>query len=204
MNSRATRRLLWIVLLLAAVAAAFVIGRARFNAPPQGNLAGASIGGAFSATNQDGRPVSDRDFAGRYRLMYFGYTSCPDVCPTDVAALSRGVKAFQAAHADRAARLAAMFVTVDPERDDPDAIKQFVRAFSPDLIGLTGAPAAMAVMRQRFGIYAKKVPGSTPDDYLMDHFAVIYLFGPDGAPVAFLSHGTTAADIAAMLDTYVR
>lgn len=200
MNSR---RLIWIAVVALAVAAAFALGWSRFNGAPQGNLAGASVGGAFAGVDQDGRPLSDAAFAGRYRLMYFGYTSCPDVCPTDVAALARGVAAFAGKHPDRAARLAALFVTVDPERDTPVAMKQFVRAFSPGLIGLTGTPQQMAAMRQRFAIYAKKVPGSSPQDYLMDHFAVIYLFGPKGEPIAFLSHGATAVEIAAMLADYV-
>ena len=201
MNSR---RLIWIAVAALAVAAAFALGWARFNGGPPGNLAGASIGGAFAGVDQDARAVTDTDFAGRYRLMYFGYTSCPDVCPTDVAELARGVKMFADAHPARAAKLAALFVTVDPERDTPPAIKQFVRAFSPTLIGLTGTSQQMAAMRQRFAIYAKKVPGSTPQDYLMDHFAVIYLFGPAGEPIAFLPHGATAAEVAAMLGDHVR
>lgn len=204
MNSRVPLRILWIVLLLIALAAAFAIGWARFNAVPPGNLAGASIGGAFAAIDQDGKPVTGNSFAGRYRLMYFGYTSCPDVCPTDVAALAKGLKAFEIADADRAAQVAAIFVTVDPARDTPAAMKQFVTAFHPRLIGLTGPPEAMAALRKQFGIYAKQVPGSSRQDYLMDHFAVFYLFGPGGEPIAFLSHGATAAEITALLDTYVR
>ncbi len=203
MNSR----IAWIALVAAAIVVAFAIGWSQFNAAPttaRGNLVGAGIGGAFNLIDQDGKPVTDRDFAGRYRLMYFGYTSCPDVCPTDVAALAKGWRAFDAANPGRAAKLAAMFITVDPERDTPPALKQFVRAFHPRLIGLTGSAQEMDAVRQRYGIYAKKVPGGSPADYLMDHFAVIYLFGPDGAPVAFVQHGATAAEIAAMLDTYVR
>jgi protein SCO1/2 len=199
MNSR-TR---WLVLGL-AVLLAFAIGWIRHTAPPPGNLTGSSLGGAFALIDQDGKPVTDADFKGRYRLMYFGYTFCPDVCPTDVAVLSRGLQAFEKARADRAAKVQPIFITVDPGRDDPAALKAFVGAFHPRLIGLTGPPAAVAATLKKYGIYTKSYATSDPDNYLVDHFAVFYLFGPDGAPIAFLPHGSTAAEMTAMLETYVR
>jgi protein SCO1/2 len=198
-----SRRGLWVVLGI-TVLLAFGLGWLRFTAPPQGNLAGSSLGGAFALTNQDGKLVTDKDFAGQYRLMYFGYTFCPDVCPNDVGYISRGLVDFEKAQADRGARVTPMFVTVDPERDDVAAMKAFVSAFHPRLVGLTGSPAAIDAARKAYGIYAKKVATSDPANYLVDHFAVIYLFGPDGAPIAFLPHGSTAADVTAMLETYVR
>jgi protein SCO1/2 len=198
-----SRRSLWLVLGV-TVLLAFGLGWLRFTAPPQGNLAGSSLGGAFALTNQDGKPVTDKDFTGQYRLMYFGYTFCPDVCPNDVGYISRGLADFEKAQADRGARVTPMFVTVDPQRDDVAAMKAFVSAFHPRLVGLTGSPAAIDAARKAYGIYAKKVATSDPDNYLVDHFAVIYLFGPDGEPIAFLPHGSTAADVTAMLETYVR
>jgi protein SCO1/2 len=136
--------------------------------------------------------------------MYFGYTFCPDICPTDVGLIARGLKAFEAKAPDRAARVQPIFVTVDPERDDSVALKAFVSAFHPRLIGLTGEPVAIDAARKAFGIYAKKVETSDPANYLVDHFAVIYLFGPKGEPIAFLPHGSTAAEVTAMLETHVR
>jgi protein SCO1/2 len=198
-----SRRSLWVVIGV-TVLLAFGLGWLRFTAPPQGNLAGSSLGGAFALTNQDGKPVTDKDFTGQYRLMYFGYTFCPDVCPNDVGYISRGLADFEKAQADRGARVTPMFVTVDPQRDDVAAMKAFVSAFHPRLVGLTGSPAAIDAARKAYGIYAKKVATSDPDNYLVDHFAVIYLFGPDGEPIAFLPHGSTAADVTAMLETYVR
>ena len=204
MNSRPLR----IALVALLVAAAFALGWARFagagDGAPRGNLAGASIGGAFDLIDQNGRRVTDRDFAGRYRLMYFGYTSCPDVCPTDVAALAKGLIAFERNDAARAAKVAPIFVTVDPERDTPPALKQFVAAFHPRLIGLTGPPKVIDAVRQRYGIYARKAPGADPANYLVDHFAVTYLFGPAGEPIAFVQHGAAAPEIAAMLEAHVR
>ena len=198
MNSRR----IWIV-VIAAVLVAFGLGWMRFTAPPAGNLAGASVGGHFSLLNQDGERVSDRAFDGKYRLMYFGYTFCPDVCPTDVAAMTRGLKAYAADRPARAAAVQSFFITVDPERDDAKAVKAFVTAFSPTLIGLTGTPAEIDKVRKQFGVYAKKAPGDDPANYLVDHSAAIYLFGPHGKPIAFLSQASDK-DVTAMLETYVR
>jgi protein SCO1/2 len=199
MNSRR----LWLVVALVLGIAA-LLGWMRFTAPPEGNMAGSTLGGAFSLVDQDGRPVTDGDFKGKYRLVYFGYTFCPDVCPTDAAYLGKGLKAFEASRPDRASRVQPIFITVDPERDDPAALKAFVSAFHPRLIGLTGTQAQIDAAKKAYGIYAKKVATSDPDNYLVDHFAVFYLFGPDGAPIAFLPHGSSAAEVTSMLETYVR
>ena len=101
-----SRRSLWIVLGITLLLA-FGLGWMRFTAPPQGNLAGSSLGGGFALTNQDGKPVTDKDFAGHYRLMYFGYTFCPDICPTDVGLIARGLKAFEARAPERGLSVAA-------------------------------------------------------------------------------------------------
>jgi protein SCO1 len=199
-------RSLWIMLGVAALLA-LGVGWLRFSAPPanpEGNLAGSSLGGAFALTNQDGKAITDKDFAGQYRLMYFGYTFCPDVCPNDVGYISRGLADYEKARPDRGARVTPIFITVDPERDDVASIKAFTAAFHPRLVGLTGAPAAIAAVQKAYGIYSKKVATSDPANYLVDHYAVIYLFGPDGTPIAFLPHGSTAADVTAMLEAYVR
>lgn len=199
MNSR-TRVILFTVVL----AFAAWLGWMRFTAPPEGNLAGSSVGGAFSLIDQDGRPKSEADFKGKYRLMYFGYTFCPDVCPTDVAYMAKGLKAFETSRPESAARVQPIFVTIDPARDDPAALKAFVAAFHPRLIGLTGTQQQIDAAKKTFAVYAKKFETSDPGNYLMDHQAVFYLFGPDGAPIAFLPHGASAQDVTAMLETYVR
>ena len=199
MNSR-TR---WLV-LVPAIMLAFVLSWMRFTTPPSGNMTGSSLGGAFALIDQDGKPVTDADFKDRYRLMYFGYTFCPDVCPTDAAVLSRGLQAYEKVRPGRAAKVQPIFITVDPGRDDPVALKAVVTAVHPRLIGLTGTPVAIAAALKNYGIYARQVATSDPENYLVDHFAVFYLFGPDGAPIAFLPHGSTAADVTAMLETYVR
>src|SRR4051812_3830736 len=106
--------------------------------PARAPLAGARIGGPFALTDQDGRAVTDRDFAGRYRLMYFGYTYCPDVCPVDLQKLMSGYRKLEGSDPQLAAKVAPIFVSVDPDRDKPAVLKQYVAAFHPRLIGLTG------------------------------------------------------------------
>jgi len=197
---------LWLVLGL-AVAMAGLLGWMRFATPavPAGNLAGASLGGPFALVDQNGQTVRDTDFAGRYRLVYFGYAFCPDVCPTDLALLGRGLKAFEASDAARAARVAPIFITIDPQRDTPAVLKPFVAAFHPRLVGLTGTPEQIAAVAKAHGVYARRMDTGDPENYLMDHSAMVYLYGPDGKPIAFLPHqGLTAAAITQLLATHVR
>lgn len=197
---------LWLVLGI-AVAVAGLLGYMRFATPavPPGNLAGASLGGPFTLIDQNGQTVREADFAGRYRLIYFGYGFCPDVCPTDLALLGRGLQAFEAADAARAAKVAPIFITIDPQRDTPAAMKPFVAAFHSRLVGLTGTPAQIAAVTKAYGVYAKRMETGDPENYLMDHSAMVYLFGPDGRPIAFLPHqGLEAAAITQLLAAHVR
>ena len=199
MNSRSL-----LIVFAAALLLAAGLGYMRFTAAPAGNLSGSSLGGPFSLIDQDGKAVTDKAFAGRYRLMYFGYTFCPDVCPTDVGLIARGLQAYAAKHPERAEKVAPIFITVDPGRDTPAALKPFVAAFHPRLIGLTGSTAQVDAVKKAYGIYSRQVATSDPANYLVDHFAVIYLFGPDGAPIAFVPHGSSAQDVTAMLTDHVR
>lgn len=172
--------------------------------PSEAPLAGARIGGPFTLVNQDGRQVSDRDFDGRYRLMYFGYTYCPDVCPVDLQRLMAGYKLLEGSDPAIAAKIAPIFVSVDPERDTPPVLKQYVSAFSPKLIGLTGSPEQIAKVAKEYAIvYSKEQqPGAT--DYLMNHSRVAYLFGPKGDPIALIPQDGTPEAIAAELKRWVR
>jgi protein SCO1/2 len=161
------------------------------NAPagaPAGDppLAGAKIGGPFTLTDQDGRTVRDTDFAGKYRLVYFGYSYCPDICPVDLQKLMRGLSAFEKSDPARGARVAPMFITVDPERDTPAALKAFVSRYHPRLIGLTGTPEQIAAVAKAYVVTYNKVPGSAPDRYLMAHSQLAFLMDPAGKPLALL------------------
>ena len=169
---------------------------------PAGPLSGSGVGGPFAMVDQDGRAVTDRTYAGTWRLMYFGYTFCPDVCPTDVQKMAQGLRLLAARDPARAAKVVPMFVTIDPERDTPAVVKTFVRAFSPTMVGLTGTPAQAAAMRKAFRVYAAKQGSGR--DYLMDHTATLYLMDPANRPVSFLDHGATPQAIADEVATYVR
>lgn len=149
-------------------------------------LAGAKIGGPFTLTDQDGKTVTDATFAGRYRLVYFGYSFCPDICPVDVQKLMRGLSQFEKADAARGAKVVPMFITVDPERDTPAALKSFVGRYHPRLIGLTGTPEQIAAVAKAYVVTYNKVPGSAPDRYLMAHSQLAFLMDPQGKPLALL------------------
>ena len=205
MNSAKNLRL-WLV-VAAAVLLAAGLGWMRFgaDAPPAGNLAGASLGGAFTLIDQDGKTVRESDFAGRYRLIYFGYGFCPDVCPNDLALIGRGLKAFEAASPDLGRSVAPIFITIDPQRDTPAVLSPFVAAFHPRLVGLTGTAQQIAAVMKAYGVYAKRMDTSDPQNYLMDHSAMVYLYGPTGRPIAFLPHqGLTADMVTQMLASHVR
>jgi protein SCO1/2 len=203
--SRWSRARPWLIGLVLAAGAAAAFWLLRPAPAPSGNLEGATVGGPFQLVDENGNTVTDADFAGRWRLMYFGFTHCPDICPTDTAKLAQGLAAFEQANPKRAARVQPLFVTVDPARDTPAALAEFTAQFHPRLIGLTGSQPQVASMLEAFRIYARRIEGSTPDDYLVDHAALFYLFDPEGRPIAFRSGFTaTADDLAAMLDRHVR
>jgi protein SCO1/2 len=188
------------VALLATLAAC---GKAAEQGSPP--LAGAALGGPFSLVDQDGRAVTDRNYAGRYRVVYFGYTFCPDVCPTTLAKLMQGVRAFAGTSPALAARIVPIFITVDPDRDTPAVLKQYVAAFGPGLIGLTGAQPQIAAAAKEYGVYYHKQPAPAGSSgYLMDHSSQAILFGPDGQPIVLLPADEGADAVAATLRQWVR
>jgi cytochrome oxidase Cu insertion factor (SCO1/SenC/PrrC family) len=139
------------------------------------------LGGPFTLEDGSGKPISDRDFRGKYMLVYFGYTFCPDVCPTTLNEVADALDHL----GPKAARLQAIFITVDPQRDTPSVVKQYAAAFSPHLLGLTGTSEQIAEVAKEYRVYyAKHVTGPGPNDYSMDHSSVLYLMGPDGRFIA--------------------
>ncbi len=149
-------------------------------------LAGAAIGGDFNLTDQDGKKRSYAEFDGKYRIVYFGYTNCPDICTPDMQNLMLGLKAFEKSAPELAAKVQPIFITVDPERDTPAVLKQFVGAFHPRAVGLTGTEAEIADVAKKFAVYYSRTEGSQADAYLMSHSQTPYLMGPDGKPLAIL------------------
>jgi protein SCO1/2 len=166
-------------------------------------LAGAAIGGDFQLANSKGETVRWGDFAGKYRIVYFGYAFCPDVCPTDMSRVAQGLKALKTKDPAKAARIAAMFITVDPERDTAAVVGEFTAAFSPDIIGLTGTPDQIAAAAKAFKVFYQKGEAQPGGGYLVDHSNVTYLFGPEGQPIATLPTDKGGTAIAAELDRWV-
>lgn len=155
-------------------------------APAETDLRGARIGGPFTLTDQDGKARSWAEFSGQYRIVYFGYTYCPDVCPLDLQRVAQGLKLFEKKAPERAAKVQPIFISVDPERDTPETIKIYVAAFHPRLIGLTGTPDQIAAVAKQFvTVYTKERPKSA-GVYIVNHTRTPGLFAPDGAPLIML------------------
>lgn len=155
-------------------------------APPRPPLEGAKIGGPFTLIDQDGRTVTERSFAGKYRIVYFGYTYCPDVCPTGAQHIGAGLRLIEQADPAMAARIVPIFITVDPARDTPAVLKSFTAAFHPRMVGLTGSPAAIAATAKEFAVYYRKGEVTENGGYTVDHSSVGYLMDPDGKPLALV------------------
>ena len=172
--------------------------------PAAAPLAGARIGGPLALVDQDGRAVTDRDFAGRYRIMYFGYTFCPDICPTDAQTLGAAVKQVERDDPDLGRRLVPVFVTIDPARDTPAVLKRFVRAFHPRMVGLTGSPARIAEAAKAYAVFYDKGAATAGGGYMMSHSAQAYLMDPDGKPLALLPQDKGAGAVAAEIERWAR
>ncbi len=182
----------------------FPLALAACQATPSGPpLEGARIGGPFALVNQDGRATTDKDFAGKYRLMYFGYTYCPDVCPVDLQKLAAGYARLEKTDPATAAKVAPIFVSVDPERDTPPVLKQYVTAFHPRLTGLTGTPEQIAAAAKAYAILYSREGRPGARDYLMNHSRLATLFGPDGKPIAIIPHDGAPDAIAAELKRWI-
>lgn len=161
-------------------------GATKQGGPVSRPLEGARIGGPFTLTDQNGRTVRDTDFNGKYRLVYFGYSFCPDICPVDLQKLMRGLAQFEKSQPALGANIQPLFITVDPARDTPASLKPFVERYHPRLLGLTGTPEQIADVTKKYAMVYNKVEGSAPDRYLMSHLQIAYLMGPDDKPIAML------------------
>lgn len=173
-------------------------------AAEQPPLAGAKIGGPFRLTGADGRTVTDRDFAGRYRVMYFGYTFCPDVCPTDMQAIAAGLKLLDSRAPAKAKKIAAVFVTVDPERDTPAVVGRFAAAFDPRIVGLTGTPQQIEAVKKAYAVWSQKGDPSPGGGYLVNHSRQVYLMDPSNKPLALIPSDEGPQAVAAALDRWVK
>jgi len=167
---------------IALVVAACSKGGSRFNAS---DVTGTKFGRGFELTGHDGKAHTLADFRGKVVVLFFGYTQCPDVCPTTLAELSQVMKDLGA----DASRVQVLFATVDPERDTPELLSRYVPAFNPTFLGLSGDAAATARTAKEFRIIYQKQPGATPGSYSMDHSAGTFIFDPQGRLRVYVSYG---------------
>jgi cytochrome oxidase Cu insertion factor (SCO1/SenC/PrrC family) len=153
----------------------------------------AQIGGPFSLIDHTGKRVTDKDFHGHYLLVFFGFTFCPDVCPAALQVMAAALERV----GSKAAAITPLFITIDPERDTPERLAQYVQSFHPRLIGLTGTPDEIRAVASAYRVFHKKVkPENASSDYAMEHTSIIYLMDPTGE---FVTHFTHATPVDAMV-----
>jgi protein SCO1/2 len=192
--------------LIAFIVAGFLIGALAGAAvllitTPQGgqpvqSSGTALVGGPFSLVGADGKPVTDRDFRGRYMLIFFGFTHCPDICPAELQVIAQALEQL----GDKAKNVVPIFITLDPERDTPEAMGNYLKSFGPNFVGLTGSPEAIAAAAKAYRVsYAKVEDKESAADYGVDHSALVYLMDPKGRYVTHFSYGLSAAQMAEKL-----
>ncbi|MDD9878715.1 MAG: SCO family protein [Magnetovibrio sp.] len=160
-----------------------------------------SFGGAYALTDHTGRAVTDRDFRGRFQLVFFGYTYCPDICPTGLTDMAAALDAL----GPLAERVQPLFISVDPGRDTPAVLKDYVAHFHPRLIGLTGSEAQVRAAAKAYRVHRSKLvtQGAKADEYLVNHTSITYLMAPDGTFVTLFPHGTKPAFMTKALRKYL-
>ena len=157
----------------------------------------ALVGGAFMLTDNTGKRVTDQDFRGKYMLVFFGYTSCPDICPAGLQLMAGALEKL----GPKAAHITPIFISLDPERDTPEKLAAYVKNFDPRLVGLTGTPEEIAAVAKAYKVYYAKAPNKErPDDYTMDHTSIIYVMDPKGEFVTHFTPATNVDEMAAKLD----
>jgi protein SCO1/2 len=190
--------------LVALAVTALVLPACQQGASEPPPLEGAAIGGPINLTDMNGKPFLDATLAGKYRLIYFGYTWCPDICPTDMQQLALALRQFEKDHAALAAKVQPLFITVDPQRDTPPKLAQFVAAFHPRFIGLTGSVEQIAAVTKAYAIPVLKGDVDATGNYLVNHGRMTFLMDPQGKPIALLTPDKGAATVVADLETWVK
>ena len=153
---------------------------------------GVTMGGPFTLVNTAGETVTEASFRGRWMVVYFGYTVCPDVCPTELQTISAALDRL----GPLAARVVPVFITIDPERDTVAALAEYTKLFDERLVGLTGSKEQIAAAAKSYRVYYARAKAKDNSDYLMDHSSFIYLVGPDGGFRALFRHGIAVQELA--------
>jgi protein SCO1 len=186
--------------LVSALVAALLLAACDSGGPRFKNvdITGADYAKGFALTDHNGKPRTLADFSGKVVVVFFGFTRCPDVCPTTMAEMKQVMEKL----GPDAGKVQVVFITLDPERDTEKVLAQYVPAFDPRFLGLRGDSAATLRTAKEFKVFAEKRAGSTPDTYTIDHTAASYVFGPDGRIRLYVKHdqvGTLAEDIRTLL-----
>lgn len=164
----------------------------------------ALIGGPFELTDHNGETRRYADFEGRYPLIFFGYTHCPDFCPAALLVMTEALDQLGETAPEKVAQIAPLFVTVDPERDTVEALKAYSEHFHESLLGLTGTLDQVAEAAKAFRVFYRKAESEDASDYLMDHSTYVYLMGPDGKYVTHFGHDQTSEQMAEKLGELVK
>jgi cytochrome oxidase Cu insertion factor (SCO1/SenC/PrrC family) len=197
------------ILLYFSVAAIFLVVGITVRLPqlledpaPQ-NTGEIALGGPFELVDSKGNTITEKDLLGAYTLIYFGYTFCPDVCPTG---LQTAATALELLPSRKSNKVVSLFITVDPERDTPEVMGEYVQHFHKSLVGLSGTQEQIDQAVKSYRVYYRKVveEGNDPDDYLVDHSAFQYLMGPDGKYLAHFNHSISAEDMAKRMSEVIR
>ncbi len=157
----------------------------------------ALIGGPFTLIDHTGKRVTEKDFLGHPLLIFFGFTNCPDICPSGLQVMSAALDKL----GEKSAKITPIFITLDAQRDTPEKLAEYVKSFHPRLVGLTGSETELAAAAKAYRVYAQKVSDdATPGSYTYDHAAIIYLMGPDGTFVTHIPHTTNVEQVVSILD----
>ena len=197
-------RILLVLLAIVAVLAAGVLGYSAMQAltgdagRSGGTFGEAQIGGPFTLVDGTGRTVTNADFRGKLMLVYFGFTYCPDVCPTELQAMAQAMELL----GPDASKVQTVFITVDPERDTPEVVKAYAANFG-SMVGLTGTPEQAAAAAKAYRVYYRRAQSDSATDYLMDHSSIIYLMDREGRFLTHFSRGAKPEVIAAAIRKFL-
>ncbi len=190
----------WLVCSLALAALLVLVGPRYLLDPPQGG-GDALIGGDFSLVNGSGKQVQASDFRGRYMLVYFGFTHCPDICPTTLLVMKNAIDAL----GEKKKSIAPIFISLDPERDTPEAVGKYVTNFGDTLVGLTGSAQQIKEAANAYRVYYSRVEQQdSAADYLIDHSGFMYLMDTRGKYIAHFSHGISESELTNKLKQFMR
>lgn len=187
-------------LLVVGLAIASLIAYSQIKSEKGGNhIVATNFGGPFTLTNQNGKTVTEEIFKNQYRLIYFGFTYCPAICPTELQKMTATLNALGPV----GEKILPVFITVDPERDTVQTMKQYIEAFHPNFVGLTGTIAQIDQAKKSYKIYAAKVQDDTMSDYTMDHSSYIYFLDPDNNLIRIFKIDDTAEAMVTTIRQYI-